>query len=214
MAYAFPEGAKLYFSQTFASEKSITALTNADPAVATSAAHGYSDGDEILLDSGWEDATDSIYKIDTSDTNTFSVLGLVTTDTNFFAAGTGTGTASKVSSWVEIPQVLSIAASGGDPRYTTIQPLAKRNAINVPTGFNPSNLTLTLGHDPSDANFKTMQSISRSLTKVAFKLVLSGGSTVYGYGYMAVSEVPALNVGQANTVQCAITFIGRVISYE
>lgn len=214
MAYAFPEGAKFYFSSTFASAKTITALTNASPAVATAAAHGFASNDEILLSSGWEDATDAAYKITVSDAATFSVNGLVTTDTNFFPTGSGTGSAQKISSWTEIPQVLSIATSGGDPRFTTISPLAKRNSINVPTGFNAQSITLTLGHDPSNANFQAMQAVSRGLTKVAFKMVLSGGGTSYGYGYLAVNEVPALNVGQANTVQAAFSLLGRSISYS
>jgi len=214
MAYKFPEGSKIYFSTTFDAAKSITALSNADPALATSAAHGYVDSDEILLTSGWEDATDSVYQVDQQDVNTFNVLGLVSTDTNFYAAGSGTGTAQKISGWVEIPQVLTIASNGGDPRYTTISPLAKRNAINVPTGFNPTNITLTLGHDPSNANFKTMLSVSRALTKCAFKMVLGGGGSTYGYGYLAVSEMPSLNVGQANQVTAAMTLLGRSISYE
>lgn len=60
MALYFPEGSAQTFSQTFAAAKTITALSNANPAVATSVAHGYATGDEILLTSGYEDATDSM----------------------------------------------------------------------------------------------------------------------------------------------------------
>lgn len=213
MSYFFPEGSKFYFSKTFASAKTITALSNASPAVATSTSHGYTDGDEVILTSGWEDATDTVFKVDQLTADTFSLLGLNATDTNFYAAGTGTGTASKVSSWTEIPQVLTIATSGGDARFTTISPIARRNAINVPTGFNPTSITLTLGHDPSNANYETMLDISRTLSKVAFKMVLSGGAVSYGYGYMSVSEAPSLNVNQANQVTAALTMLGRSISY-
>lgn len=213
MSYFFPEGSKFYFSQTFAADKTITAITNASPAVATSVAHGYSDNDEILLTSGWEDATDTVYKVDQLTADTFSLLGLNTTNTDFYAAGTGTGTAEKISGWTEIPQVLTIATSGGDARFTTISPIARRNSINVPTGFNPTSITLTLGHDPSNANYETMLDISRTLTKVAFKMVLSGGAVTYGYGYMSVSEAPSLNVNQANQVTAALSLLGRSISY-
>ena len=214
MAYSFPEGSAFYFSSTFASAKTISALTNASPAVATATAHGYTTADEILLSSGWEDATDGVYEVTVSDSATFTVDGLVTTDTNFFPTGSGTGTAQKISGWTAIPQVLTIATSGGDPRFTTISPLAKRNSINVPTGFNATSITLTLGHDPSNASYQTMLTISRSLTKVAFKMVLSGGGTSYGYGYLAVSEVPSLNIGQANQVQASFSLLGRSISYS
>lgn len=214
MAYSFPEGARFLFSKTFASQVAITALTNADPAVASAAAHGYLDDDEILLTSGWEDATDGVYRVDQLTNDTFGIKGLDTTDTTWFSAGSGAGSAQKVSNWVEIPQVLTIATSGGDPRMTTISPLARRNAINVPTGFNAQTITLTLGYDASNENYQQMLAVSRTLRKVAFKMQLSGGVTSYGYGYLAVSEVPQLSSGQANQVQAAFSLLGRSISYS
>jgi hypothetical protein len=214
MAYAFPEGAKFYFSQTLATAKTLSAMSNANPTVGTSVAHGYADNDELLLTSGWEDATDTVFKADQLTADTFSLLGLDTSNIGFFSAGGGAAsTTQKISGWTEIPQVLTISTSGGDPRFTTINPLARRNGINVPTGFNPTSITLTMGHDASNANYQTMLGISRALSKVAFKLQLSGGAVTYGYGYMAVSEVPSLNVNQANQVTAALSMLGRAISY-
>ena len=214
MAYFFPEGSSQQFSQTFASAKTITALTNANPAVATSTAHGYATNDEILLTSGWEDATDSVYKVTVIDANSFSIQGLDASNTSFFPAGTGTGSAQKLSGWTAIPQVLTINSSGGDARFTDVAPLSKRNAVKIPTGFNATSVTLSLAHDASNANYQTMLGISRTLTKVAFKQVISGGATTYGYGYMNVSEMPKLNNNQVNTVDAAITVLGRSISYS
>ena len=213
MSYFFAEGSKVQFSNTLAAAKTITVATNANPCVMTSVAHGYTTGDEILLTTGWEDATDSVYKVTVLTADTFSVAGLDTTNTSFFASGSGVGTAQKLSTWLDIPQVLSISSSGGDARFTEITPLAKRNSIKVPTGFNATSVTLTLGHDASQANYITMLGISRSLSKVAIKQVISGGAVTYGYGYMNVSETPKLNVNQANTVDAALTVLGRTISY-
>ena len=213
MAYYFPEGSRFSFSTTLATAKTVSAVTNANPAVATSTSHGFVDGDELLFNSGWEDATDTIYKADQLSADTFSLLGLNTTNTNFYPAAAGVGTVQKISGWVEIPQVLTIATSGGDARFTTISPIARRNSINVPTGFNATSITLTLGHDPANANYQQMLDVSRTLSKVAFKMVLSGGAVTYGYGYMSVSEAPALNQNQANQVTAAITLLGRSISY-
>ena len=213
MALYFPEGSAQTFSQTFAAAKTISAMSNANPTVATSTAHGYVTGDEILLTSGWEDATDSVYKVTTIDANSFSIDGLDTTNTGFFPAGTGAGTAQKISGWTAIPQVLTISGSGGDARFTDVQLLAKRNSLKIPTGFNATSITLTLAHDAANANYKTMVAISRNLSKVAFKQVISGGSVTYGYGYLSVSEMPKLNSNQVNQVDAAMTVLGRSISY-
>ena len=213
MALYFPEGSSQQFSQTFASAKTISAVTNANPAVATSTAHGYVNGDEVLITSGWEDATDSVYKIEVVDANSFKILGLDTSNIGFFPAGTGAGTAQKISGWTSIPQVLTISGSGGDARFTDVQLLAKRNSLKIPTGFNATSITMSLAHDADNANFKTMVGISRNLSKVAFKQVISGGAVTYGYGYLSVSEMPKLNSNQVNSVDAAMTVIGRSISY-
>ena len=213
MAYFFPEGAKLNFSTTLAAAKTITALTNANPAVATSTAHGYVTGDEIVLTSGWDDATDTIYKVTTIDANSFSIQGLNTTNTATFPVGTGTGSARKLSAWNEIPQVLTVSTQGGDPRFTTVSPLGRKNDISVPVGYNAMSMQITMGHDPSNSVYTTMLDISRTLALVGFKLVLSSGATGYGYGYMSVAEAPALNKGQTNQVSGALTFLNRFISY-
>ena len=213
MAYYFPEGSSQQFSQTFAGSKTITGITNANPAVATSVAHGYTTGDEIVLTSGWEDATDSVYKITVLTADTFSILGLDTTNTGFYPVGTGGGTAQKASGWTAIPQVLTISASGGDARFTDVNLLAKRNSLKIPTGFNATSITLSLAHDPDQSGYKTMVGISRNLSKVAFKQVIGGGGVTYGYGYLSVSEMPKLNNNQVNTVDCAMTILGRSISY-
>lgn len=214
MAYSLPEGSSQQFSNTLAAAKTITAITNANPAVATCTGHGYTTGDEIMLSSGWEDATDSVYKIESVDSNSFKILGLDSTNTSFFPAGSGGGSAQKLSAWTAIPQVLTISASGGDARFTEVTPLAKRNGIRIPTGFNATSVTLSLGFDATTPAYKTMVGISRSLSKVAFKQVLSGGSVQYGYGYMSVSEFPKLNNNQVNTVDAALTFLGRTMSYD
>jgi hypothetical protein len=214
MAYYFPEGSSQQYSRTFAAAKTITAVTNTDPAVATCTAHGFATGDEILFNSGWEDATDTVFKVEVVDVNSFRILGLDASNNNFYPAGSGIGTAQKISTWKAIPQVLTISASGGDPRFTDVAPLAKRNALRIPTGFNATSVTLSLGHDASNATYKEMLGISRSLGKVAFKQVISGGAVTYGYGYLSVSEMPRLNNNQTNTVDAAMTILGRSISYD
>ena len=214
MAYSLPEGSSQQFSNTLASAKTVTAITNANPAVATCTGHGYTTGDEIMLSSGWEGATDSVYKIESVDSNSFKILGLDSTNTSFFPTGSGGGSAQKLSAWTAIPQVLTISASGGDARFTDVNPLAKRNGIRIPTGFNATSVTLSLGFDATTPAYKTMVGISRSLSKVAFKQVLSGGSVQYGWGYMTVSEFPKLNNNSVNTVDAALTFLGRTMSYD
>lgn len=215
MAYKFPDGARMLYSKTFATPKAVTVFTNADPGVATIVGHGYADDDELLLVSPWEDATDSVFRADQLSADTLSLVGLDTTDTVFYTPGGGVGsTVSKVSAWQEIPQVLTIATSGGDARRATIAPLARRTPINVPLGLNPVDITLTIGHDAGNAIFQEMLAITRALTKIAFKLVLADGSATYGYGNMVTGSFPQLQNGQANQVTVGINLLGRDVAYS
>jgi Phage tail tube protein, TTP len=215
MGYNFPEGSSFQFCalSDFAAAKTVTAITNAAEAVASATTHGYADNDELVFFSGWEDATDTMYRANQLTADTFGLVGLDSSSTSFFPTGGGAGTTQKVGTWSTIPQVLSIGTSGGDARFSTFTPLARRNALSVPIGFNPSVITLTMGHDASNATFAEMLAISRTLEKVGFKMVLGSGGTTYGFGYMAVQEFPALNSGQPNQVSCVLSLIGKAISY-
>ena len=214
MAFAFPEGASFQFSTTFAGAKTISDISNASPAVATATAHGYADGDLVLISSGWDDVNDSVVKVNQLTADTFELLGVNTEDTGRYPVGTGLGSAQKISGWQVIPQVLTISAQGGDPRYTQVQLLSRRNAIQIPTGFNASSIQLSLAYDPGNAVFEEMLDVSRGSTQCAFRMVLSGGVTTVGYGYMAVSEMPQLNSNQVATIAVTMTLGGRPISYS
>lgn len=213
MAYFLPEGSKIFISTGFASAKTVTGITNADPAVATSVAHGYVDNDELLLTSGWEDADSSVWRADQLTADTFSLLGLDATDTTWFPAGSGAGTAQKVTGWLELAQWLDVQTSGGDGRQVTVEPISRRNAISMPAGFNATEVTLTFGHDMSSASQIALTAASRGLQKRAFKASIAGGMTAYFYGNVSMSEMPQIQRGQVLKVTCKVNVLGRFISY-
>lgn len=213
MAFYFPEGTRLYFSTTLGTAKSITALTNANPAVATSAAHGFVDGDELLVNSGWGDIDEMVFKADQLTTDSFGLVDLDTTDTGFYPPASGTGTAKKISTWVEVPQLLTLSTDGGDTRFTDVGLLSRRQDIRIPTGFNPSSMNMTLAWDPNQANFKAMLAISRTIRQAAIKIAVGGGAVIYGYGYLSVREAPAFNRNQVLEVSGGLTMNNRPMSY-
>lgn len=212
MAYFLPDGAKLYMSTGFDAAKNVTAVTNANPAVATCAAHGYSDNDELLFTSGWEDATDTIWRADSVDASTVNILGLDSTLTSLYAAGSGVGTFAKVTGWTELQQWLDSQNTGGDVRYVEVAPIARRNAIRLPAGFNAMSFDLTFGYDQALASQVAMIAASRTGTKKAFKVVAQG-MTGYFYGNISMSEMPTLQRGSVMQASAAVSVLGRFISY-
>lgn len=213
MAYYYPEGSKIYYSSTFAGAKTISAVTNASPAVATSTTHGYTDLDPILFNSGWEDANNTIWEIDSQTADTFNITGLDSSSTTYYPAGAGVGTAQLVSSWVEIPQILDLSSTGGGPKYGTVSPLASRNDIKTPIGFEAMSIDLGLGYDATNATWQAMLALTRAFTKVAIKIVVPGGGRLYGYGNLIASEMVEMSKGNALKVKAAISLDGRMIGY-
>lgn len=213
MAYFFPEGTKVFYSNTFATAKNLTAVTNASPAVATCVGHAYVDLDPLLIKSGWEDANDCVFEADQLTADTFGITNLDSTATSWFPSGTGVGTAQKVSDWVEVPQILDISPNGGGIKYGTVSPLGARNDKKQPIGFEAQGVDLKIGYDATNATIKAMQAITRVFGKVAFKLVIPGGGRIYGYGNLACGEFPEMSKGNAIQLAVGIGFDGRAISY-
>lgn len=213
MAYSSPVGTAYYISQTFAAAKTITVMTNANPALATATSHGYADDDEILLLSGWERANNGAFRVDQQSADTFQVTGLNSTSTTLFAAGAGIGTAQKISSWIEIPQVLSITPNGGGPRYIDVRPIKLQQGLKLPDGFEAASIAWEIGFDPSLTNWETLLDISRGNTLVAYKSVKGSGAATYGYGYFSMSEAPNQASGQADRVSATFAAQGPLISY-
>lgn len=216
MAYSFADGSRFFLGTTLGSSINVTAASNASPTVLT-ATNTFVAGDEVLVSSGWDDLTDSVYKPSTLSGSTITLGGATpidTTDTNFYPPGSGTGTVQKVTNWLEIGQVLNINSSGGDPKFVNIEPLARRNAIQVPVGFNPQSFTLEIGYDPTLPGYQALVAAARTLQKRPFKMLLAGGQTGYGYGYVSVSEVPKLQKGQTNQVSASIALLGKFVGYQ
>ena len=62
MAVSLPDGATVAIATTYGAVKTVSAITNANPGVITSAAHGLLNGDFYELKSGWQKITDRIFK--------------------------------------------------------------------------------------------------------------------------------------------------------
>jgi tail tube protein len=211
--FYFPEGSKFYYSNTFAAVKDVTIASNANPALLTAVGHGYSDADVALFRSGWEAADGNVYKLDQQSVDTVLALDLDSSDTDFYGAGTGVGTLSKITGWVEVPGILTLDASGGDVRYTDVPLLARRNDIRIPTGFTAVDIAGTMVWDPADATYIAMRGISRTLSPVAFKMVTSGGAVEYAYGNLMVSSTPRRTRGQVNQVALALAVFNQLTAY-
>ena len=208
------EGSKFYFSTTFGAAKNITGATNANPSVATSVAHGFVDGDELLYVGGWEDASKGIYRADQLSADTVALTGLNASNTNFYAPGAGVGTLQKVSSWMEIPEVITINADGNQQEFIDLRLISSRYSQKIPTGFTAGTINMQMVFDAGNAAYQAMLDATMSRTLVAFKMVLSDSAAIYAYGYISASKAPTVQAGQVIQVPVTFAVQGQFTTYD
>lgn len=214
MSISIPDGAKLWIGTTLGSLVTVSAASNANPTQLTvPSGHGIADTNEFILMTGWEDATESVYRATGSGATTFNAEGLDTSDTSWFTPGNGVGSVQEITAWTEIAQVTDIQMSGGDPKYATVGLLSRRRDIQIPAGFNPMSIAITLADDPLLTGQIALKGAGRTGAKRAFKLQMPGSGPAYWYGAVAFNDAPQIRKGQANTVQATVSLQGNFTRY-
>lgn len=163
MGFALPNGATVFVGSKLATPVAVTGVSNAAGAVFTVAnGHGLAVGDVVLVSSGWA-LIDSLVVRVTAQTTTSVTIGVInSTDTNFFPAGSGAGSLSKVAEWTEIPQITEVAQSGGDQQYTQIQFLADDRQRNLATYKAAKSQNITMAHDSTLPIYSVLSAADRS----------------------------------------------------
>lgn len=200
MAAVVADGTIVAIASTYGVAKTMSAVTNANPAVATlEAAHGIIVGDIMEMSSGWPDLDDKILRCSVLSTNDVTLEGFSTSNTTKYPSGSGTGTVREITAFTNIAQILTIATEGGEPRYLDYQFLNELQQRRIPLSKSPLNLTLTLADDITLAQQATIRAAEDGGVPVAMRLTLDNGSKVYLNGYWTMSNLPGFSSGQINT---------------
>lgn len=201
-----PDGARLFLGTTLATAVSITAITNAKPAVASAVAHGYTDGDYITLEAPWAQLDGMILRVENSTTDAFDLGGFDTTNTTDFPASANTADAKKVSAWLEIPKIMQPTMNGGDQQYYQFQYLAERIQRQIPTLKNAKSMSMQVTDDGGEsAIFEALVAADKSLTPQPVRLVLANGSELVYMMYIGFDKQPSLTQGQIMTNALVMT---------
>lgn len=213
MAAKLPDGSILSIATTLANAKNITTLSNASPAVAGSAAHGYSNGDAILVASGWQKADNRVFRTSGVTTDAFNLLGVDTTDTTKYPAGTGVGTARKITAFQQISQILGFATSGGDQQFTNFSYLEDDFERQLPTVTSAQSLQIDIADDASLAGYLAVKAASDSKANSVMSLTLPGGSVIYYVGIVSLNETPTVTKGNVMAVRATFSLQSRPTRY-
>lgn len=187
------QGMTLAFGTTLGASKTMSAVTNANPGVATlEASHGVIAGDIMLINSGWTRLNNRVIRAGTVSTNDVQLEGVNTSSTTDYPAAGGAGSIQEVSAWTQMTQIRYDGirgGAGGNFETSDITEVGDTRRRNVPTLAS----AITLGFDFNwDANLSwlsTLLAIARAGTLTPFRWIV-GGVTIYGGAYLGLQGEP------------------------
>lgn len=213
MSAKLPDGAIVTLSTTLGSAKTVSALTNANPGVATSTAHGFANGDIVLMNSGWSNLNQKAVRVAGSVANAFNLDGIDTSLTSLYPAGSGTGSASLVGGFTQISQIMGLTTQGGDQQYATFSFLEQNFETQLPTVFSAQSISIEIADDPSLPGYIALKAAADARAFRVLKLQLPDGSFILYYGQISFNETPSLNKGQVMVVKATFALQARPVRY-
>lgn len=201
MTISLATGATVAIASTYGTGFTITAITNANPAVATlSAAHGVVVNDIIEVTSGWDLINKRLFRVSAVATNDVTLEGLNTVSTTDYPAGQGTGTGREITAFTSITQIQSVDTSGGDLNFADITTIADRVQKQIPTTRSPSQVSFTIFKDSTLAGYIAALAASQANALTGLRIVLPDNSRIFYNGYWSVNPTPKLSANQPVTV--------------
>lgn len=216
MGVFLPNGSTIAIAGTLAVEKLVSAISNASPAVATSADHGYSAGDIVLLRSGWTSLQDRVARVSTPTEDTFALQGVSTEDLKRFPVGLGAGGARVVPAdgWTAISQILDTTNSGGDQQFYTFNFLEDTgDQRQIPTKRTPRQIQLQVADDPSMPHYEVLSAADADRLPRILRLTLSSGALIYYAAYVSFNKVPTLTQDQAMALTVTLSLASEPTRY-
>lgn len=167
------QGSILKMESARASAKTITGITAADPPVVTSNAHGYANGDIILITGvvGMVEVNDRVFQVAGQTTNTFELEGV---DGSLYTAYASGGSAFKLT-MSEIGRVANFSGFDGTSNeidVTHLRSTAKEYLVGL-QDFGNAQFTCQL--DNGDAGQALLRTAKAAATLKGFSLQLSDG---------------------------------------
>lgn len=214
MSLRLPDGATIFLATAYGAAKTVSAITNANPAVATSTSHGLANGAIIEVTSGWNLLNNTIQRVAGSVASAFNFDGVDSSLTSQYPSGSGAGSVREITTFQQIQQVVGLTTSGGDQQYATVNLLENNFETNLPTYTSAQTLELEIADDPTLPGYIALRAASKARTQRAIKFQLADGSFLLYNGIISLNETPNTTKGQVMTVKATISLQGLPVRYS
>lgn len=202
-----PTGSIFSVATAFGSAKTVSGITNANPAVVTATAHGFSNGDVVEITSGWGRLNKRAFEIGSVTTDTFTLVGANTTSTDFYPSGSSGGSVREATTFTQLTKVMNPSSSGGEPKSVSYKFVDSDVEYSINDGFTATSYTLQLDDDDTTAGYTALRSLTDVQSDTILKILLKNGSRIYLPGTVALNDVPSMQDGQIMTM--SVQFSGN-----
>ncbi|WP_294636626.1 phage tail protein [uncultured Aquabacterium sp.] len=213
MAARLPDGAIVSLATTYGTAKTVSGISNANPGVATSTAHGLANGALVSVTSGWSNLNNRVVRVAGSATNTFNLDGIDTTSVTQYPAGSGGGSVQEITGFTQIAQIMGFSTSGGEQQFATFSFLEQNFDTQIPTTLSAQSITLDIADDPTLPGYQALKAASDARAVRALRLSMPDGSFILYQGYVSFNETPTVTKGSVMQVRATFSLQGRPVRY-
>lgn len=215
MSVRLPNGIILALATAYAAADTVSSVTNASTAVATtSASHGISNGAFIEVTSGWARLNNRVVRASSASGSTLSYEGIDTTNTTNYPTGSGGGSIREITTWTQISQILELTSSGGEMQFVNYSFLEQDFESQLPTQSSPMTMTMSIADDPTLPGYIALKEVADTRELVALRASLPDGSVIVYNGYVSFNETPTMTKGQLMACQATFSLQGRPTRYS
>ncbi len=197
-------------AKTYDNAKNITGISKAATGVVTSAAHGYANGDIVVLAvSGMAELDGQPCRVANVAANTYELEGIDTSSFGSFTAGT----VQRVSAWDRLGNAQSISASQAQANrieITTLTDTMKQYMFGLQDS---PEITASGLFDPNNVAVKNIRTASRGNLPRAVLVTFSNGTKMLFNSYCSGGDGFSAQNGQALTQDYKFTQIRNAMWY-
>ena len=181
-------GVKIAMQTVLAASTVVTDISNANPGVLSSVAHGIADGGfGLVTATGMNKVTGRVFRAANGTVDTLELAGANTTNYAAFESGQIEG----ITFGISLGTTLEISAEGGEPAIDDDTTLHDLTAQESPGLMSAVKFTMTHRWDPTDAALLAMNAASENNNdERAFKITLTSGAVIVFNARVSCSMLP------------------------
>lgn len=204
-------GVSVSMQSALAAADTITGITKANPGVATSVAHGMSNGTYVYLETqGMYQLNGKVARIANVSADTFELEGIDTSSFDTFSSGT----AKAITFGTTISTMADLSASGGEAADIDITTIHDEEQVTIPGLKSASKIAFNNLFDLSEAGLVAMQAADATDATRAFKVVWKSGTIAVFAGRVSVGSFPTGNAGEVVKLPAVITALKKPTYYS